>query len=298
MSVESIYFLDIANKINLFATIPIICIGLIGNTLSLIIYSQSKYRLNSSNVFILILSVIDTLFLIVHFFEDTINSLEKYEISIHFLNIIDTNREICILTNYFRYSLRSISSYIILAFTIQRYSVVYSPLSSRFKSKQYAWHICLIIIISLLIINTWSLFVFDLTSSDNKIHCDIIDEWINIYYYISINYFTFTKLMPMICIIVLNFLIIYKSKNDDLKRKQYVNVNNNLNCTLKRSINIRRNALKSANQIQLTNKNNRLNNSLSSSTKMTKILVSISFSYVILNFPYTIMWYVYTIFIS
>jgi len=239
MSVESIYFLDIANKINLFATIPIICIGLIGNTLSLIIYSQSKYRLNSSNVFILILSVIDTLFLIVHFFEDTINSLEKYEISIHFLNIIDTNREICILTNYFRYSLRSISSYIILAFTI-----------------------------------------------------------INIYYYISINYFTFTKLMPMICIIVLNFLIIYKSKNDDLKRKQYVNVNNNLNCTLKRSINIRRNALKSANQIQLTNKNNRLNNSLSSSTKMTKTLVSISFSYVILNFPYTLMWYVYTIFIS
>ena len=95
----------------------------------------------------------------------------------------------------------------------------------------------------------------------------------------------------MICIIVLNFLIVYKSKNDDLKRKQYVNVN--LNCTLKRSINMRRNALKCTNQIQLKNKNNRLNNSLSSSTKMTKTLVSISFSYVILNFPYTIMWYVY-----
>jgi hypothetical protein len=296
MSVESIYFLDIANKINIFATIPIICIGLIGNTLSLIIYSQSKYRLNSSNVFILILSIVDSLFLIVHFFEDTINSLEQYKvISIHFLNIIDTNREICILTNYLRYTLRSISSYIILAFTIQRYSVVYSPLSSRFKSKKYAWCICLIIIVSLLVINSWSLFVFDLTTinqtNDKNKQCDIIDEWINIYYYISINYFTFTKLIPMICIIVLNFLIVYKSKNDDLKRKQYVNVN--LNCTLKRSINMRRNALKCTNQIQLKNKNNRLNNSLSSSTKMTKTLVSISFSYVILNFPYTIMWYVY-----
>ena len=61
---NSFNFLDLSNEINLFATILIVFIGLIGNTLSLIIYGQSKYRLNSSNVFILILSIVDSLFLI------------------------------------------------------------------------------------------------------------------------------------------------------------------------------------------------------------------------------------------
>jgi hypothetical protein len=110
-------FLESISKINLFSTILIICIGLIGNTLTLLIYGQSKYRVNSSNVFILILSIIDSLFLIVHFLEDTINSLKKYDLPIQYLNLAEINRESCMLINYFRYVLRSISSYIILAFT-------------------------------------------------------------------------------------------------------------------------------------------------------------------------------------
>jgi len=118
----SFNFLESIGNINLFLTILISCIGLIGNTLTLIIYGQSKYRVNSSNVFILILSIIDSLFLIVHFFEDTIASLKKYDLSIHYyLNVIEINRESCMLINYFRYVLRSISSYVILAFTIQRF---------------------------------------------------------------------------------------------------------------------------------------------------------------------------------
>jgi hypothetical protein len=282
---DSFNFLDTTNKINLFATILINCIGLIGNTLTLIIYGQSKYRLNSSNVFILILSIVDSLFLIVHFFEDTIRNYKKYYLlPITFFDIVDKNREVCILTNYFRYVLRSISSYIILAFTIQRYSVVYSPLSSKFKTKKYAWYTCLIITTGSFIINSWSLFLFDL--SINRINgkqCDIIDTWVNIYYYISISYFTLTTLVPMISIVILNYLIIHKSKKDDLKRKQYIS--GNITSTVRYSINNRRNALKSTNQIQLTN-----NNNVPSSTKMTKTLALVSFSFVILNLPYAIMW--------
>jgi hypothetical protein len=287
---DSFSFLDTANKINLFATILINCIGLIGNTLTLIIYGQSKYRLNSSNVFILILSIVDSLFLIVHFFEDTIRNYKKYYIlPTTFFDIVDTNREVCILTNYFRYVLRSISSYIILAFTLQRYSVVYSPLSSKFKSKKYAWYTCLIITTGSFTVNSWSLFMFDSSSNQmNGKQCDIIKEWVNVYYYISISYFTLTTLLPMISIVILNYLIIHKSKKDDLKRKQYIS--GNITSTVRYSINNRRNALKSANQIQLTNNKN--NNTLNapSSTKMTKTLALVSFSFVILNLPYAIMW--------
>jgi hypothetical protein len=203
---NSFNFLDLSNEINLFATILIVFIGLIGNTLSLIIYGQSKYRLNSNNVFILILSIVDSLFLIVHFFEDTISSLEHHNFPIYFLNIIDTNREICFLTNYLRYTLRSISSYIILAFTIQRYSVVYSPLTSKFKIKKYAWYTCLIITTGSFITNSWSLFLFDLSINRIEVkQCDIIDEWKNWYYYISLSYFSMTILVPMISIVILNY---------------------------------------------------------------------------------------------
>ena len=203
---NSTNFLELSDKINVIISILIVCIGLIGNTLSLIIYGQSKYRLNSSHVFIFILAIIDSLFLIVHFFEDTLKNIVKYYLlDINYFNIIDTNKEICILTNYMRYVLRSISSYIILAFTFQRFIIVYSPLSNRrFKSKKYAWFICLLIIISSLLLNSWSLFVFDLTTLNNTNQCDVLFEWEYIYYYISISYFTLSILIPMILIVILN----------------------------------------------------------------------------------------------
>jgi hypothetical protein len=288
---DSFSFLDLSNKINLFATILIVFIGLIGNTLSLIIYGQSKYRLNSSNVFILVLSIVDSLFLIVHFFEDTISSLDHYDFPTYFLNIINTNREICILTNYLRYTLRSISSCIILAFTVQRYLVVYSPLTSKFKSKKYAWYTSLIIICGSLMINSWSLFLFDL--SINRIEtkkCDIIDEWKNWYYYITLSYFTLNILVPMIIIVILNNLIIKKSKKDDLKRKQYISGNVTHSTKTSNGINLirskfRRNALKDLNKIKIQKDSNNF------TSKMNKTLALASFSFVILNLPYVIMWY-------
>ena len=291
---NSFNFLDLSNEINLFATILIVFIGLIGNTLSLIIYGQSKYRLNSSNVFILILSIVDSLFLIVHFFEDTISSLEHHNFPIYFLNIIDTNREICILTNYLRYTLRSISSYIILAFTIQRYSVVYSPLTSKFKIKKYAWYTCLIITTSSLIINSWSLFLFDLSINRIEVkQCDIIDKWKNWYYYISLSYFSMTILVPMISIVILNCLIIKKSKKDDLNRKQFISGNmTSIKNSSDRKFNskkikLRRNAIKNLVDIKACSK---IIQNKHSTKKMNKTLALASFSFVILNLPYVIMW--------
>ena len=278
-------FLESISKINLFSTILIICIGLIGNTLTLIIYGQSKYRVNSSNVFILILSIIDSLFLIIHFFEDIINSFKKYDFPIQYLNIAEINRESCMLINYFRYVLRSISSYIILAFTIQRFKVVYSPLSSKFKSKQYAWFTCLIIIIISFLINLWSLFVFDLSKESDVVKkCDIVEDWVDFYFYISICYFTLNILIPMISVVILNCLIIYKTKNDNLNRIQQYTYGkmrtNTLNST-------RRNALKNLVDLKASIKQIK---DKKLTKKMSKTLALASISFVVLNLPYAITW--------
>jgi hypothetical protein len=285
----SLNFLELISNINLFSTILIICIGLIGNTLSLIIYGQSKYRVNSSNVFILILSIIDSLFLIVHFFEDTITSLKKYDLSIHYyLNVIEINRESCMLINYFRYVLRSISSYVILAFTIQRFKVVYSPLSSKFKSKQYAWYTCLIIIIISFLMNLWSLFVFDLSKRRDVVKkCDIVEDWIDFYFYISIFYFTLNILIPMISVVILNFLIIYKTKKDNLKRTQYTTYGTRMRTNTTTLNSTRRNALSNLVDLNASIKQMKDKNL---TKKMSKTLALASFSFVVLNLPYAITW--------
>ena len=74
---ESEKFLAEAKKINTFITICILIIGLIGNCLTVIIYGQKKNRKNSSNIYLLCLAINDMLFLVVHFYEDTIRNLKS-----------------------------------------------------------------------------------------------------------------------------------------------------------------------------------------------------------------------------
>lgn len=53
-------------KINLFTSTCILLIGLIGHSLTIFIYSQKRFLLNSSNVYLLCLAIIDSMFLLVH----------------------------------------------------------------------------------------------------------------------------------------------------------------------------------------------------------------------------------------
>ena len=53
-------------KINIFTSTFILLIGLIGHSLTIFLYSQKRFLLNSSNVYLLCLAIIDSLFLMVH----------------------------------------------------------------------------------------------------------------------------------------------------------------------------------------------------------------------------------------
>jgi len=59
------------------------------------------------------------------------------------------------------------------------------------------------------------------TDSEVAKKCDIAEESKKAYLYISSCYFALTILIPMISIVILNSLIIYKSKQDELKRNQF-----------------------------------------------------------------------------
>ena len=118
-------FLEISMILNIFFTIVFIFIGLCGNFITLLVYSQSKNRVNSSNIFISCLAIFESAFLILHFFEDTIRTirntkrllqekisidLDNYDL-IEKLNIIDNNYLMCSISNYLRYTIRFIQAY-------------------------------------------------------------------------------------------------------------------------------------------------------------------------------------------
>jgi len=105
-------------KITAFISIGIICIGLIGHWLTIIVFGQKRFRKNPSNIYLLCLALNDSFFLCIHFFEDTIKSLnDSYSkqfdkmnpILVDFLerlNILERFEITCRLINYLRNVLR------------------------------------------------------------------------------------------------------------------------------------------------------------------------------------------------
>ena len=74
--IESLYWLDESKKVSIYANLAVILIGLLGNLLTITIFIQKRFRTNSSHVFLLWLAVNDSLYLMIHLFEDI---LQKYE---------------------------------------------------------------------------------------------------------------------------------------------------------------------------------------------------------------------------
>jgi hypothetical protein len=63
------YYLDFSKKLSILMSLLIIVVGLSSNLLTIMVFSQKKYRKNSGNVYLLTLAILDNLFLIIHFFE-------------------------------------------------------------------------------------------------------------------------------------------------------------------------------------------------------------------------------------
>ena len=291
---ESVEFHTKTQKFNTLLTICIIIIGLIGNFITVFIYGQKKYRKNSSNVYLLCLALNDSLFLVVHFFEDIIHNLKSYfdleQEKIQFINKIDfisQNDLACKFANYLRYSLRMISAYLIIALTIQRLIIVYKPLNEMNKRKSSAWKSVILVIFMSFFLNLWTFLLFKLNENEGNFYCEIVDDLKLINYYINILYSVFVMIIPIIILFLLNILIIYKLTKANKKREIITN------SKLMTSTNqINRVETPDFDIIRLEPilvKNNLLDCKKKSKPTDTKIvLILVSISYALLNLPYLI----------
>ena len=74
--IVSSYVLNFSKKLNVLGMLIVIAIGLLGNCLTIFVFAQKRFRTNSSNVYLLSLAVVDSLYLILHFMEDTIRTYD------------------------------------------------------------------------------------------------------------------------------------------------------------------------------------------------------------------------------
>lgn len=299
-------FVTNTKKLNIHLTIIIILIGLIGHFLTILVYSKKKFRINSSNIVLLCLAINDSLFLIVHFFEDTIRNIKNvYNLNTNtnlLINIIDNNSLACSSANYLRYSLRMISTYMIIALTIQRLRIVYSPLRNDLKSKKSAWYSILLIIIISFLSNFWIIFAFKLkTTNTNLIYCDLNRHWTDVYFYLNSIYIAFIMLIPIILIIVCNCFIIYKSIKNDYKRKKLksgrvklIQSNENIFDLISPPVLEETKSFRMTDMANSPKVDDQINHETykleSQTSKITTTLLFVSFSYAFLNLPYLITW--------
>ena len=220
---------------------------------------------------------------------------------VNYLNITDGFILTCYLITFMRYFLRLTSAYIIVAFTIQRLILIYSPLSNKFKSKKSAWLVISGIIIISFLLNIWVPFVFRLQSNeDDKQRCVLIKSWQNEYFIITIVYTSLIMLIPILTVFICNFLIIIRIKKADLSRTE-LSMKKSVSRDLRTDIVPNISKLKTKNETNFQIRayympyskiiNNCRNKRAENANKVTNTLVFISFSYAIFNLPYLITWF-------
>lgn len=209
---------DAANKINLYVPPFLVIIGGIGNLVSFFVYLQKKYRSKVAPVYILSLSVIDTVNLFL--------GLLQYWILFNFYQSSITKTH----CNFMFFVVNFVGNYAhwcVVAFTIDRFLAVCFPFWTKtHQTVNRAWlAVAAIGLIAALknIHYIWtSDFVYD--SKTNIAACGFglldKDKWILHYQIFEI---VISSIFPFVIIIILNTAIVIKMHRDGNFSKQYRN---------------------------------------------------------------------------
>lgn len=299
----SYFILETSQRINLFLTMLVIVFGFIGNSLIISVFIQKRFRSNSSNVFLLCIAINDNCFLVIHFFEDTLKNIDllfdsqEFRNFIWLVNIIDKYELLCRLIHYLRFVLRFISAYIIVTFTLQRLSIVSSPLNNKIKTKQSAWFTVLTISFFAFFLNLWVLFAFKIKSYGKNLQlCDPDSVLITEYVSLTVIYVMIVMIVPSLTIIVSNFIIMHQTSkaekfkliNTRITRITSTNLKSNQRNNLKSIRKRKSKFLLRPHYINLQQIINKISNRDQSYRKLTRTLLMVSSSYAFLNIPYLV----------
>ena len=120
-----------SHQIYLYVSMLFIGVGLIGNSLNVAVFSSKPMRKSSSNVYLLVLALSDSLYLVGVFFTKILTTLRCMYFTDSSIDIVNRSDFLCKFLQYVLDFFSDFSTCLILAFTVERYVAVYAPI--RFK---------------------------------------------------------------------------------------------------------------------------------------------------------------------
>lgn len=207
-------FVVIEGYISIYGPFLLTSLGVIGNILSVLIFLSPRYRRQSSHFYLLSLALSDLCFLLINVLEDTFRNHDNvYRSRINFLD--RSSRLTCILVEYARNVSRSLSSWIIVSFTIERLLVVFHPLQRAIICRRKIARTVVFVLFCLTLLNHLNVpFHYGIIPRPderaNETICDILPESRKIYMKFAIGTMLTVYLLPMCIIGVVNLAICAK----------------------------------------------------------------------------------------
>lgn len=300
----STLLLNQTRKICLLTSLLIVLFGIVGHFLTGFVFSQTRFRTNPTAVFLLCLSAIDSLILVLYCVEEAFLPVQFF-----FVGKVSTlylTNDVCVLFSFLRYSLRTMSTFVIVSFTFHRVFVVFSPLNKNLTNG-WAWKTVALVVVISLALNVWTPFIF-ISYNENGINSCQVNEKVKMTFNsITIINICVTVFVPIAIIVVSNSLIIFKitrsvpSNPENRVNTQSTNTKST-NSSFRNRTSLRRkrkNIQKRSeydaylkikpyymNTPQLVNRLTSANTRDFNSRKLTMTLILTSFSYAVLNLPY------------
>ncbi len=260
---------NLINQFSIYICSLIVILGIIGNLVSFCVFLRAGKKISKSRIItkhlLILLTISNSVYLIFFWY---FSIFPKLLVQFQHLNtfknfyIINSNIFVCKLISYWISIAICVNSSITASFSLERALAINFPL--KFKnfrennSKIFKTIVVLICLISV-ILPLYNLILTNLTrhSSRTDIRCDIPGKYENIYFNLTIFFILITLAVPFLIISISNTIILLAI---DRNRKKFFS--------------------------------NRLvdNSKIDQSMRLTKILITISASFVLLNFPYFIAW--------
>ena len=229
LTIETEFQVMLSHQVFLYASLSFIIIGLIGNSLSTLVFSSKGMRTVSSNSYLLVLALSDSAYLVSVFLTKVLTTLRCMHFANIPLDIFNRSSFWCLLLQFLMDLFSDYSTCLILAFTIERYIACYHPV--KFKeicTVRRARIACMILfLICCGVIAPYHMLYIKHYSEYNMCTVHLEHELtFTIWYIIECLLF---RIVPVFIIAVLNVFIIIKVTrlNQERRRRASSRVTNN-----------------------------------------------------------------------
>ena len=196
-----------SSKLFLFTSVVFVIMGIIGNFINIIVMSQ-YLRKYSSSVYIFILAISDSAYLISTFLGGLLKPLKCYYFKETSIDFVNHNNFACKLFQYLMDLSSDYSSMIILCFSIERFIAVYKPIKVKVICRI---KIVKLLCILLLLLISASIAPYHFMMLRSYYHSCVVDldaeKTFSVIYIVES---TVYKILPVFMIAICNVLVIYQ----------------------------------------------------------------------------------------